>query len=274
MVEIFEYTFLRHAFLAALLASITCGIAGTYIVSRRMVFLSGGITHSSFGGIGIAHFLGFHPILGAIVFSVLSALGIEALSKKTELREDSVIGIWWSFGMAIGILFIFITPGYVPNLMSYLFGSILSVSLFDLYLLTGIALLLIFFFSFFLKTILFIAFDQEYAYTHKAPVQLFNYLTISLVALTIVSNIKIVGIILVISLLTIPQSIANLFTRKFKNIILLSIVIGFAGSLSGLAISYNLDVPSGAAIIFSLIVLFVLAKLVKWISKRLIVKSL
>src|SRR5664280_879376 len=149
LLNLFDFGFFRNAFLAALLASIACGFIGTYIVARRIVFISGGITHASFGGIGISYFMGFNPVLGAAVFSILSALGIEFISKRTEVREDSAIGILWSLGMALGIIFIFLTPGYAPNLMTYLFGSILTVNKTDL-LLMGLNTLLIveFFFVF------------------------------------------------------------------------------------------------------------------------------
>ncbi|MCD4734862.1 MAG: metal ABC transporter permease, partial [Bacteroidales bacterium] len=128
MIELLEYNFIRHALITAALSSIACGFIGTYIVSKRMVFISGGITHTSFGGIGIAYFLGANPLLGAAVFSVLSAIGIEWLSKKSDIRTDSSIAIFWSFGMAVGIIFIFLSPGYAPNMMHYLFGSILTVT--------------------------------------------------------------------------------------------------------------------------------------------------
>ena len=125
--ELLQYKFIVNSLLAGILASISCGIIGTYIVTRRMVFLSGGITHASFGGIGIGYFFGFNPVISAAIFGILSALGIEYVSKRSNIREDSAIGILWSFGMAIGIMFVFLTPGYAPNLMSYLFGSILTV---------------------------------------------------------------------------------------------------------------------------------------------------
>ena len=128
--------FFRNALLASLLASITCGIIGTYIVSRRIVFISGGITHASFGGIGMGYYMGFDPILGAVLFGIFSALGIEFFTRKADLREDSAIAMLWALGMALGIIFIFLTPGYAPNLMSYLFGNILTVSLTDLIFLT------------------------------------------------------------------------------------------------------------------------------------------
>lgn len=248
---------------AALLASISCGIIGSYIVARRIVFISGGITHASFGGIGIAWFLGFNPIFGAAVFGVLSALGMEWMSKKTDVRQDSVIGILWAFGMAVGIIFIYLTPGYAPNLMSFLFGNILTVGSLDLYLLTGLCVMIILVFSLIMRLILFVAFDEEYAKTQKVPMQFLNYLMISLVALTIVLNIRVVGIILVISFLTIPQTIANMFTNDFKKIIFGAIGFGFLGSFLGLLISYKINAPSGATIIFSFVILFVLAKIIQ-----------
>lgn len=263
ILSLFKYRFFDNALLAALLASIICGIIGSYIVAKRMVFISGGITHASFGGIGIAYFMGLNPVLGAAVFSVMAAIGIEWVSTKSNIREDSAIGILWSFGMAVGIIFIFITPGYAPNLMSYLFGSILTVSSLDLWMLGGLALVLIIVFTLFYHLILFIAYDEEYARSHKAPVNLIKYLMISLVALTIVLNIRLVGIILVISFLTIPQSTANIFTQRFNYIICLSILFGIIGSFGGLLISYYFNIPSGATIIFSFVILFILAKMIK-----------
>jgi len=263
ILELFQYKFFLNAMGAALLASISCGIIGSYIVARRIVFISGGITHASFGGIGIAWFLGFNPIFGAAVFGVLSALGMEWMSKKTDVRQDSVIGILWAFGMAVGIIFIYLTPGYAPNLMSFLFGNILTVGSLDLYLLTGLCVMIILVFSLIMRLILFVAFDEEYAKTQKVPMQFLNYLMISLVALTIVLNIRVVGIILVISFLTIPQTIANMFTNDFKKIIFGAIGFGFLGSFLGLLISYKINAPSGATIIFSFVILFVLAKIIQ-----------
>lgn len=259
--HLFQYQFFINASLAAVLASVSCGIIGTYIVSKRIVFISGGITHASFGGIGIGYYLGFNPIVGAMIFSIMSALGIEYMSKKTNVREDSVIAILWSFGMAVGIIFIFLTPGYSANLMSFLFGNILTVTHLNLVLLLALTLFIIIIFLLMFKTILFVAFDEQYARAAKLPVETINYLMIILVALTIVLNIRVVGIILVISLLTIPQTIANIFTKKFEKIILFAIVIGLFGSFSGLFLSYYFDLPSGAAIIFFLVILFVLAKI-------------
>lgn len=256
LLALFDFGFFRNAFLAALFASITCGIIGTYIVSRRMVFISGGITHASFGGIGMGYYFGFDPIFGAVIFSILSALGVEFFTKKADLREDSAIAMLWSLGMAVGIIFIFLTPGYAPNLMSYLFGNILTVSTADLIYLSLLSLVIIAFFILFYRMILFVSFDEEYALTNNVPVRVFNAVLISLVALTIVLNIRVVGIILVISLLTIPQAIANLFTKQFHRMLFASILSGFIGSMAGLIFSYYYDVPSGAAIIFTLVILY------------------
>ncbi len=267
--DFFEYEFLENAFWAAFFASITCGIVGTYIVTNRIVFLSGGITHSSFGGIGLGYFFGLNPILGAAVFSVISALGIEFFSRKGQVRYDSVIGIWWSLGMALGIIFIYITPGYAPNLMTYLFGSILTVSGMDILFMVVMTIVVIVFFLLFYRMILYISFDEEYARAHNFPVNTMKSLLISLVALVIVINIKVVGIILLISLLTIPQAISNLFTKRFHTMIFYSILISLAGVFTGLIISYNLDIPSGASIIFALVVLFGLSRLLFSVNKKI-----
>ena len=268
MAGILSFEFVIHAIEAAFLASITCGFIGAYIVARRMVFISGGITHASFGGIGLGYFLGINPIFGAAIFSILSAFGIRLVSKQTDIREDSAIGILWSFGMAVGIIFIYLTPGYAPNLMSYLFGSILTVTLADLTMMGILAAVTIAVFLFFYRTILFISFDEEYARSHNAPVETFNYLMLTLVALVIVINIRVAGIILVISYLTIPQSTANLFVNDLKKIIFLSVIISFSGSCIGLLISYYWNIPSGATIIFVFVLIFILARAIVYLRNR------
>lgn len=255
--RIFSYGFFQNAFFASILASISCGIIGTYIVSRRIVFVGGGITHASFGGIGIGYFIGINPIIGALFFSVLSALGIEYFTKKADLRNDSVIAMLWSLGMAIGIIFLYLSPGYTPNLTTFLFGSIMTIDVIDMFILLGLSAFLIMFFAVFYRLILFVSFDEQFAQTRKAPVTFINYLMISLVALTVVLNIKIAGIILIMALLTIPQNAVNLFTRQFNKMIYYSILIGFIGSFSGLIISYFMNIPSGATIIFSLFVIYI-----------------
>jgi zinc transport system permease protein len=270
--SIFQYGFVIKGLLGAIFASITAGLAGTYVVSKRMVFLSGGITHASFGGIGIGYFLGINPVVGAAVFGILSALGVEYLSVKQRIREDSAIGILWAFGMAIGIIFIYMTPGYTPNLMSYLFGSILTVSNADIIALGTMSIVLVLYFGIFYRTILYISFDEIFARTYSSYVDIFKYITTSLIALTIVLNIRMAGVVLVISLLTIPPNIAMLFTRVYFKIVIWSIIAGFVGTATGYAISYYAGIPVGATIIFTLVILWVLVKgvtqLILKISKR------
>jgi zinc transport system permease protein len=270
--SIFQYGFIIKGLLGAIFASITAGLAGTYVVSKRMVFLSGGITHASFGGIGIGYFIGINPIVGAAVFGILSALGVEYLSVKQRIREDSAIGILWAFGMAIGIIFIYLTPGYTPNLMSYLFGSILTVSRVDIIALGIMSAILILYFGIFYRTILYISFDEVFARTYSSYVDVFKYITTSLIALTIVLNIRMAGVVLVISLLTIPPNIAMLFTRVYFKIVIWSVLAGFVGTATGYAISYYAGIPVGATIIFTLVILWVMVKgitqLILKISKK------
>jgi zinc transport system permease protein len=266
--NIFQYDFIIKGLLGAAFASITAGLAGTYVVSKRMVFLSGGITHASFGGIGIGYFIGINPVIGAAVFGILSALGVEYLSVRQKIREDSAIGILWAFGMAVGIIFIYLTPGYTPNLMSYLFGSILTVSNADIVALGIMSVILILYFGIFYRTILYISFDEIFARTYSSYVDVFKYITTSLIALTIVLNIRMAGVVLVISLLTIPPNIAMLFTRVYFKIVIWSILAGFIGTAAGYAISYFAGIPVGATIIFTLVIIWVIAKGIT----RLIVK--
>ena len=263
ILELFNYTFFQHALLGSLFASIACGIIGTYIVTRRLVFISGGITHASFGGIGIGLYTGISPILGAAIFSVLSAFGVEWLSKRKDMREDSAIAVFWTFGMAVGIIFSFLAPGFTPDLSTFLFGNILTITLSDIWMLAILSFVLIGFFTCFLTTIIYIAFDREYARSQRIPVRLFEYILMMFIALTIVSCLRMIGIVLVISLLTLPQMTSNLFTHSFKKIIFMSIGIGFMSCIGGLLLSYQLQVPSGASIIFFSILVYAFCKMGK-----------
>ncbi len=258
--NIFEYTFFFFFFIGSLLASVLCGFIGTYIVTRRLVFISGGITHASFGGIGIGVFLGLNPILSALVFAVFSAFGVQWMSHKGDIREDSAIAVFWTLGMSIGIICCFLTPGFMPDLPSFLFGSILTIGKGDLILLSALTLLVILLFAFFLRPIQSVAFDRNFAQSQHLPVAFIEYLMMAFIAMTIVSTLRLVGIVLAISLLTIPQMTANLYTFCYKKMIFLSIIIGWIDCLSGLYISYALNVPSGASIIFISIIMFLLLK--------------
>ena len=263
LLDLFHYGFFRNAFLAAMLMSVSCGLIGTYIVSRRMVFISGGITHASFGGVGIGYFLGISPLAGAAVFALIAALASENLTHRRRIRNDSVIAILWSLGMALGIIFVYMTPGYAPDLMSFLFGSILTVTATDLWFMVSLAITVSVLFFLLYRPILYVSFDEQFARSKGIPVMLYNYLLIVLVALTIVLSIRVAGIILVLSVLTIPQNIANLFTLRFSRIMVASVLIGFVASFLGLVISYYLNIPSGATIIFTLVVLYLVARVVK-----------
>jgi len=267
--QFFQYAFIQNAIISAFLLSVITGFIGSYIVVRRLVFLSGGITHASFGGIGIAWYFGLNPILGATVFSVFSALGLEYLSQGRTLREDSAIGMLWSFGMAVGILFVFLTPGYAPNLMSFLFGSILTISQTDILLLLILATLTLVFFVAFYYPILFVAFDSDFAKTQNVPVKFISYSLAVLIALSIVFAIRAVGIILIISLLTIPANIANIVTHRFRRIIVLSALISFFSIVAGIAISFRLNVPSGATIIITMMAFYLTAKGIQLVRQRI-----
>ena len=258
--DLLQYTFFQHALLGSLLASIACGLVGTYIVTRRLVFISGGLTHASFGGIGLGLYTGISPILSAALFAVLSAFGVEWLSKRKDMREDSAIAVFWTLGMALGIMFTFLSPGFAPDLSAYLFGNILTITASDIALLGVLSVVLAVFFGLYLRPIVSIAFDREFARSQGLPVEFFEYALMLFIALTIVACLRMVGIVLVISLLTIPQMTANLFSHRFHRIIWLSIGIGYLSCLRGLLLSFYLNVPSGASIIFFSILIYTVCK--------------
>lgn len=258
--DLLQYTFFQHALLGSLLASIACGLVGTYIVTKRLVFISGGLTHASFGGIGLGLYTGISPILSAALFAVLSAFGVEWLSKRKDMREDSAIAVFWTLGMALGIMFTFLSPGFAPDLSAYLFGNILTITASDIALLGVLSVVLAVFFGLYLRPIVSIAFDREFARSQGLPVEFFEYALMLFIALTIVACLRMVGIVLVISLLTIPQMTANLFSHCFHRIIWLSIGIGYLSCLGGLLLSFYLNVPSGASIIFFSILIYAACK--------------
>ena len=266
--DILQYTFFQKALIGAFLASILCGFIGTYIVTRRLVFISGGITHASFGGIGIGVFSGINPILSAMVFAILSAFGVQWISRKKDVRKDSAIAMFWTLGMSVGIICCFLTPGFMPDLPSFLFGSILAIDSADLWLLGILTVIVALLFTFLLRPIQNIAFDSTFARSQHLPVTLIEYLMMTLIAMTIVATLKMVGIVLAISLLTIPQMTANLFTYNYRQMIWTSIILGWIDCIVGLYASYMLNVPSGATIIFVSIIIFAIAKLWKGIRKK------
>ena len=271
--EIFQYQFLAHAALACLLCGIACGIIGTYVVCRRLVFLSGGITHASFGGIGMAYYFGANPLLGALIFAILSAWGIETFTSRKQIREDSAIGLIWSLGMAIGIIFIYLTPGYAPNLMSFLFGNILSVTSTDIIWMAIVDAFILLIFATMYRPILYVAFDREYTRSQNFPTRIVSYLMATLVAITIVISIRVVGIVLLISLLTIPAVIGNLISKSFNRILIYGSVIAALSAFAGLYISYKTNIPSGASTIFVLTLTLIAVKTTTFVRNKRSLKS-
>lgn len=260
MWEILEYQFFRNALWASFLSAVVCGIVGAYIVVRRIVFVSGGITHASFGGLGLGLYLGLDPILSAGVASILSALGIGRLSRGGLIREDSAIAAVWSLGMALGVIFIMLTPGYTTSLSSYLFGNILLVTESDLWLLLACSLLLLGVLWWWYRQILYSMFDPDFAETRGLRAYRWNTLMLILVALSLVLSIRIVGIMLLMSLLTLPQSIVSLFTADFKRIILFSVLVCLVANVLGLFLSYTFALPTGAVIITILFIFLLVAR--------------
>ena len=249
MLEALSYDFIQNALLAGILVSIAAGIIGSLIVVNRMVFLAGGIAHTAYGGIGIAVYFGLPIFLGASIFAVLAALIIASITLKHRERMDTFIGLMWAVGMAVGVVFIDITPGYQADFMSYLFGSILAVSQADLWFMGGLLALIIFIMTFWYRDILAVSYDSEYANLRGINVPFFYTLILVLSALTVVIAIKVVGLILVIALLTIPVYIAEKLSHSLFSMMLLSGLFSSVFTLFGLWFSYEYDIASGASII-------------------------
>lgn len=250
--DILTYDFLRNALVACILSGITCGIVGSYIVARRMVFLCGGITHASFGGLGIALYAGINPIVGALSFAALSSIGIEFATRRGRIREDSATGIIWSIGMATGALFMSLRPGYSTDLTSYLFGNILLVDADDIIYLAWLTLFIVVGAGLWLRKLMYLTFDEDYACSQGVWVTLVSYFMAVVIAVTIVLSIKVMGIILLLSLLTMPAVISNALTKDYRYIALWSAIIGVVGTVAGFVFSYGYDLPTGSCIIFIL----------------------
>jgi zinc transport system permease protein len=258
--EILHYSFFQHALAGCILTSVTCGLIGTYVVIRRLSFISGGITHASFGGLGLGFYLGIDPVVTALGVALFSAWGVEWAGQRGALREDSAIAGLWSVGMAVGALFLFLSPGYAPNLSGYLFGSVLTITTTDLYLSGATAGILVVTAFCYHRQIIYSAFDPDFARTQNLPVSYIGYVLALLTALTIVLAIRLVGIMLLLSLLTIPPSTVNLFTSDYRRIAVYSIGVSLAASLLGLMLSVMLNIPSGAGITLTLALVFLCAK--------------
>ncbi|MCF7848969.1 MAG: metal ABC transporter permease [Kiritimatiellales bacterium] len=251
-----QHTFLQHALLAGLFASIACGIVGTYVVTRRITYLAGGIAHCVLAGIGFARYMqvvhnwtAFHPLYGALFSALIAAFVIGWINIHAKERIDTVISAFWGMGMAIGILFITKTPGYSEDLMSYLFGNILLVTRQDLWIIVALDLIILVTAFLFHKQFVAVCFDDEFACLRGVPAHLFYYLMLALTALTVVLLVSIVGIVMVIVLLTMPAALAGRFCGRMSSMMILSALLCALLTSSGLALSYGPDLPAGAAII-------------------------
>ncbi|MCF6173674.1 MAG: metal ABC transporter permease [Campylobacteraceae bacterium] len=249
MLDALSFDFMQNAFLAAILISITAGIIGSLVVVNRMVFLAGGIAHTSYGGIGMAIYFGIPIFLGASLFAVGAALLLSFISLKQKNKMDTFIGLIWAVGMAIGVIFVDLTPGYNVDLMSYLFGSILAVSHEDLYFIFILLIVILFAVTFWYTKILAVSYDSEYAALRGVNVKFFYTLVLILCALSVVVSIKIVGLILVIALLTMPVYIAQKLSSTLAGMMFYSSFLSLLFTLTGLALSYVYDLTSGASII-------------------------
>lgn len=249
MFDVLGLEFFRNALIAGVLASIACGIIGTYVVVRRMVSVSGGISHAAFGGIGLGYFLGIDPLLGAAGFTVAAALGVGTLQLRARQQMDTLIGAVWAAGMAIGILFVYLTPGFAPDLFSYLFGNILLVPRGDILLMGVLTAVIVAVVAVLYRELQAVTFDPDYAAVMNLPVERLSLLLLVLIALTVVMLIRVVGIILVIALLTLPAAISRLYTACVWSMMLLAVVLGIIFTVAGIALSYVIDVPSGATIV-------------------------
>lgn len=263
-----EQGFLQHALAGGLLASIGCGVMGTYVVVRRMTFLAGGIAHSVLGGMGVAYFLGVSPLGGAVAAAVVAALAIGAISLRWREQEDTLIGALWAIGMALGIVFISRTPGYNVDLMSYLFGNILMISVQDLYLMAALDLVIVALVVLLRKQFLAVAFDEEFARLRGVPVRAIYLLLLVMVALTVVLLIRVVGLILVIALLTLPAAIARQYVATLMRMMLIATLLGVAFTSGGLALAYGPDLPAGATIILLAGSVYLLSTLVSGLIRR------
>jgi len=249
MIEALQFDFMRNALMAGVLVSITCGIIGTYVVINRIVFLSGGIAHAAYGGIGLGYFFKFNPVLGAIVFSLVSALGMGIVQRKTRQRADTIIGVMWAIGMALGIIFVDLTEGYKADLMSYLFGSILAVPSGDLLIMLALDIVIALLVMLFYKELLAVSFDDTFAAVSGVPVDFIYLMLVAMIALTVVMMMRVVGLIMVIALLTIPAAISEMLVRDMKKMMVLASILGMLFTTTGLWLSYSLNLTSGATII-------------------------
>jgi len=265
--EILQYEFMRNALAAGVLASVACGIIGVLIVVKKIVSISGGISHAAFGGIGLGYLMGFDPILGALFFALASALGMGVLRERTRMSEDAAVGILWVTGMSLGVVFIGLAPGYAPDLFSYLFGSILTVPFLDLVVMAALDIVILLVVFLLYEEFMAISFDESFATAAGVPVGRIYMVLLSLVALSVVVLIRIVGVILVIAMLTVPATIAWQFSHRLKEMMAISVLVSAIFTTEGLWLSYVFDLASGATIVLVSVATFVLSSALKSLFK-------
>jgi len=249
MFEALQLEFIRNALAAGILVSLVCGVIGTLVVVNRIVFLAGGIAHAAYGGIGLAFFMGWPYVVGTLGVSVVSAGIMAAVTLKARHRADAMVGVIWAVGMAIGVILLDLTPGYNADLMSYLFGSILAVPASDLWQMGAIGVGVVITVTFYYNDFLAMSYDDEFARLRRVPVTFLYCLLLVMIALTVVMIIRVVGLILVIALLTIPPFIAEKFTGSLRAMMVVASLLSCFFTVSGLWLSYLLNLTSGATII-------------------------
>ena len=263
MYDFLQYEFIQRALITAVLVSIVCGVVGSYVVIKRVVSLSGAISHAAFGGVGLGYFLTVNPVLAAIPFSIASAMVIGGVEKKVKISADTAMGILWSVGMALGVIFINLTPGYAPDLFSYLFGDILTVSNSDLLIMLILDLIIITTVYLFRREFLSVSFDEEFSTVVGLPSLPIYMLLLALVALSVVVLMKVVGIILLIALFTIPAAISKQYTHNLTRLMILATIISIILSALGILISYIFNLASGATIVMVLAAAFLISYYLK-----------
>lgn len=273
MNELFQYTFFQYALIGLAIISIASAMIGTYIVTRRMVSISGGVTHACFGGLGLGYYLGWNPVLTAALFAVASSLGVELMSVRGRVREDSAIAVIWAIGMAVGILFVFLTPGYVPELNSFLFGNVLTISRADLWAFALFTAVLALFFALFYRRIVAVAFDRDFAFVIGLPIGTISTVMTVMTAVCIVLTIRLVGIMLLMSMLALPQLTAELFCRRFSRMMLVSAAVSLLCSVGGLLLAAVVDVPCSALMVLVMAAVYVLTALCVYVARRVRMRS-
>ncbi len=263
MYDFLQYEFIQRALLTAVLVSLVCGVVGSYVVIKRIVSLSGAISHAAFGGVGLGYFLTVNPVLAAIPFSIASAMAIGAVEKKVNISADTAMGILWSVGMALGVIFINLTPGYAPDLFSYLFGDILTVTNSDLLIMLTLDLIIITTVYIFRREFLAVSFDEEFSTVVGLPSLPIYMLLLALVALSVVVLMKVVGIILLIALFSIPAAISKQYTHNLTKLMMLATTISIILSSVGIIISYIFNLASGATIVMVLAAAFLISYYLK-----------